>query len=285
MRHGTEGSHAVADLPGATLPGSGIRREWQRFTPAQRLARFAVYFFVVAAFVLSLGTVEVIPEFLWDAPAQMQDLLVRMWPPDYAHYPVSVHDALVETLHIATLGTVIAVLLAVPLGLLAANNVVPSRTVNTLAKLALVTSRSVNSLVWALLFIAVFGPGALAGTLAIAFRSIGFVGKLLGEALEEAQPGPVEALKASGTPWPSLLVFGYWPQVKPAFWALVLLRWDINVRESAVLGLVGAGGIGVALNTAMNLFQWDRVAVVLLAIFVVVIVAEVVVTWVRGRIL
>jgi phosphonate transport system permease protein len=73
--------------------------------------------------------------------------------------------------------------------------------------------------------------------------------------------------------------------VKPAFWALVLLRWDINVRESAVLGLVGAGGIGVALNTAMNLFQWDRVAVVLLAIFAVVIVAEVVVTWVRGRIL
>ena len=185
----------------------------------------------------------------------------------------------------ATLGTVIAVLLAVPLGLLAAHNVMPSRTVNTLAKLALVTSRSVNSLVWALLFIAVFGPGALAGTLAIAFRSIGFVGKLLGEALEEAHRGPVEALKASGAPWPSLLVFGYWPQVKPAFWALVLLRWDINVRESAVLGLVGAGGIGVALNTAMNLFQWDRVAVVLLAIFAVVIVAEVVVTWVRGRIL
>ena len=269
----------------ATQPGSGVRREWQRFTPSERLARFAVYFFVVAAFVLSLGTVEVIPEFLWDAPAQVQDLLVRMWPPDYAHYPTSVHAALVETLHIATLGTVIAVVLAVPLGLLAANNVMPSRTVNTLAKLALVTSRSVNSLVWALLFIAVFGPGALAGTLAIAFRSIGFVGKLLGDALEEAQPGPLEALKASGAPWPSLLVFGYWPQVKPAFWALVLLRWDINVRESAVLGLVGAGGIGVALNTAMNLFQWDRVAVVLLAIFVVVIVAEIVVTWVRGRIL
>ncbi len=291
-----DGSRAVAEglTPGAAIqreshasapPGSAVRREWQRFTPGQRLARFAVYVCVVAAFVLSLGTVEVIPEFLWDAPAQVQDLLVRMWPPAYAHYPASVHAALVETLHMATLGTVIAVLLAVPLGLLAAHNVMPSRTVNTLAKLALVTSRSVNSLVWALLFIAVFGPGALAGTLAIAFRSIGFVGKLLGEALEEAHRGPVEALKASGAPWPSLLVFGYWPQVKPAFWALVLLRWDINVRESAVLGLVGAGGIGVALNTAMNLFQWDRVAVVLLAIFAVVIVAEVVVTWVRGRIL
>jgi phosphonate transport system permease protein len=267
------------------LPGAAIRREWQRFTPAQRLARFAVYFGLVAAVVLSIGTVEVIPEFLWDAPAQIQDLLVRMWPPDYAHYPGSVHAALVETLHIATLGTVLAIVMAVPLGLLAAHNVVPSRAVNALARLMLVASRSVNSLVWALLFIAIFGPGALAGTLAIAFRSIGFVGKLLGEALEEAQPGPIEALQASGAPWASRLTFGYWPQVKPAFWAIVLLRWDISVRESAVLGLVGAGGIGVALNTAMNLFQWDRVAVVLLAIFAVVVVAEVLVTWVRGRIL
>lgn len=265
--------------------GSAVAREWQRFTPLQRLARFAVYLAVVAAVVVSARTVEIIPEFLYDAPAQMADLLERMWPVDTAHYRTGVHAALMETLHIATLGTLLSVVLALPLGLLAARNVTPIPLVNYVARLLLVASRSVNSLVWALLFIAVFGPGALAGTLAIAFRSIGFVGKLLGEALEEAHRGPVEALKASGAPWPSLLVFGYWPQVKPAFWALVLLRWDINVRESAVLGLVGAGGIGVALNTAMNLFQWDRVAVVLLAIFAVVIVAEVVVTWVRGRIL
>jgi phosphonate transport system permease protein len=92
-------------------------------------------------------------------------------------------------------------------------------------------------------------------------------------------------LHAVGAPWLSVLRYGYWPQVKPAFWALLLLRWDINVRESSVLGLVGAGGIGVALNTAMNLFQWDRVATVLLAIFTVVIVAEVVVTQIRKRLI
>lgn len=266
-------------------PGSAIRREWQRFSPGERLARFAAYFAVVAAVAVSIGTVEVIPEFLWDAPAQMQDLLVRMWPPDFAFYPVTVQAAMIETLHIATLGTVLAILMAIPLGLLAAHNVMPSHTVNAAAKLLLVTSRSVNALVWALLFIAIFGPGAMAGTLAIAFRSIGFVGKLLGEALEEAQPGPIEALKATGAPWPSVLLFGYWPQVKPAFWAIMLLRWDISVRESSVLGLVGAGGIGVVLGAAMNLFQWDRVAVVLIAIFVVVLLAEVLVTWVRGRVL
>ncbi len=260
-------------------------RTWKRFTPAQRLARFAVYLAIVTAIVVSVQTVEVIPEFLYDAPEQMKDLLVRMWPPALYHYPKGVHAALMETIHIASLGTLLAVLLAVPVGLAAAHTIVPNRAVNYVAKLVLVASRSVNSLVWALLFVAVFGPGALAGTLAIAFRSIGFVGKLVGEALEETQRGPIEALEAAGAPWLSLLTKGYWPQVKPAFWSIALFRWDINVRESAVLGLVGAGGIGIALDTALNLFQWDRVAMVLLAIFAVVVVAELVVTQIRRRML
>jgi phosphonate transport system permease protein len=258
---------------------------WRRFTPAQRLARFAVYLVIVAAIVLSVRTVEVIPEFLADAPEQVVDLLTRMWPVDWAHYPETIHDALMETIHIATLGTLLSLVLALPVGLLAAHNLVPSTPLNLLAKLILVSSRSVNSLVWALLFVGIFGPGALAGTLAIAFRSIGFVGKLFGEALEEAQRGPIEALTATGAPWASRLTFGYWPQVKPAFWSIALFRWDINVRESAVLGLVGAGGIGMALDTALNLFQWNRVALVLIAIFCVVIVAEVFVTQVRKRVI
>jgi len=183
------------------------------------------------------------------------------------------------------LGTLLALVLALPVGVLAAHKLVPSMPVNLLAKLILVSSRSVNSLVWALLFVGVFGPGALAGTLAIAFRSIGFVGKLFGEALAETQRGPIEALAATGAPWRSVLTFGYWPQVKPAFWSIALFRFDINVRESAVLGLVGAGGIGMTLDAALNLFQWERVAVILLAIFVIVILAEVVVTVVRKRVL
>lgn len=270
--------------PPASL-ATAAPREWRRFTPSQRLARFAVYLGMVAAVVASLRMVEVIPEFLYDAPEQMRDLLQRMWPVAWGFYPKGVHEALVDTLHIATLGTILAVAMALPVGVAAAHNVVPSRALNLLARLLLVSSRSVNSLVWALLFVAVFGPGTLAGTLAIAFRSIGFVGKLVGEALEEAQRGPIEALQSAGAPWASQLLWGYWPQVKPAFWSIALFRWDINVRESAVLGLVGAGGIGMALDSAMNLFQWDRVAMVLFAIFIVVIAAEVIVTQVRQRML
>jgi phosphonate transport system permease protein len=135
------------------------------------------------------------------------------------------------------------------------------------------------------LFVAIFGPGPLAGTLAIAFRSIGFTGKLLAEALEEASRGPIEALEAAGASKASTIVMGYWPHVRPSFYAIALFRWDINIRESAVLGLVGAGGIGVALDTALNLLYWDQVAVVLLAIFVVVLVMEAVVTTIRSRVL
>jgi phosphonate transport system permease protein len=208
-----------------------------------------------------------------------------MWPIQWSYYPQGVHDALMETIHIAALGTLLSIVLALPVGMLAARNLVPFTPLNLAAKLVLVSSRSVNSLVWALLFVGIFGPGALAGTLAIAFRSIGFVGKLFGEALEEAHPGPVEALVAAGAPWASRMTFGFWPQVKPAFWSIALFRFDINVRESAVLGLVGAGGIGMALDAALNLFQWDRVALILVAILLVVVLTEIVVTQVRRRVL
>jgi len=275
----------MSAIPTAAPNAPGGQRAWHRFTPRQRLSRFAVYLGLVAAIVASARTVEVIPEFLYDAPQQVQDLLERMWPIAWYHYAGGVHDALMDTLHIATLGTLLAIVMALPVGLAAARNLVPNRAVNWLARLVLVSSRSVNSLVWALLFVAVFGPGAIAGTLAIAFRSVGFVGKLVGEALEEADRGSIEALQAAGAPWASRLLWGYWPQVKPAFWSIALFRWDINVRESAVLGLVGAGGIGMALDTAMNLFQWDRVALVLFSIFAVVVAAELVVTRIRQRIL
>ncbi len=261
-----------------------LDREWRRFTPLERLARYAFYLFAVAAVVVSLQNVQIIPEFLYDAPEQIADLFGRMWPMDFGYLGATL-TALVETIHIATLGTILAIAMAVPVGFLAARNVSPNAALNLFAKFIFVTSRSVNSLVWALLFVAVFGPGPLAGTLAIAFRSIGFTGKLFAEALEESNRGSIEALTAAGAPKRSIVLMGYWPQVRPAFWSIALFRWDINIRESAVLGLVGAGGIGVALDTALNLLYWDQVAVVLLTIFSIVILTEMLVTAIRARII
>ena len=259
--------------------------QWQRFSSSQRLLRYALWFCMVLAIVQSARHIEVIPEFLYDAPEQMADMLGRMWPVDWGHYRTDVHAALMETLHMATLGTLLSLALALPLGVMVAPNVVRSPLLNLVARVLLVASRSVNSLLWALLFVAIFGPGPLAGMLAIALRSVGFVGKLVGEALEQTPRGPIEALQAAGATRLAQLLYGYWPQIKPAFWSVALLRWDINVRESGVLGLVGAGGIGVVLNTAIDLFHWDRVALVLVVTFAVVVLAELVVLQLRKRML
>lgn len=273
---------AMSDSANNHLPQAA---RWERHSRLERLIRFGLLLSAVAAVVYSAKNIEVIPEFLLDAPEQVKDLFVRMWPISYGFYPKGVHDALMDTVHIATMGTILSLILAVPVGILSAKNLIRNVFVNGVARLILVATRSVNSLIWALLFVAIFGPGALAGTLAIAFRSIGFVGKLIGEALEEVDPRSIEALHAAGAGWMAVLMKGYWPQLEPTFWSVTLFRWDINIRESSVLGLVGAGGIGMALDSALNLFQWTRVSLILLSIFVIVVIAEIVVTQIRKRIL
>jgi phosphonate transport system permease protein len=266
--------------------------EWQRFTPAQRWQRFAVYLCCVAALVWSVKAIEIVPEFLADAPQQMRDLFGRMWPVEWKFYftpqntgAQTVHAALMDSLAIAFLSTALGLILATPVGFLAARNINRVVWLNALARFILVATRSISTLLWALFFVAMFGPGALAGTCAIAFHSIGFIGKMLSEALEESNAGSIEALSATGASLGSRIVYGYWPQVKPAFVGIALFRWDINVRESAVLGLVGAGGIGMVLNAAIDVFEWDRVALVLIVIFAVVLLAEVVATQLRKRVI
>jgi phosphonate ABC transporter permease subunit PhnE len=266
-------------------PAGARMRRWVRFSPLERIARGAFYVFALLAVIWAAQTIEIIPEFLYDAPQQTADLFTRMWPIDWAWYPKVVHQALVETLHTATLGTILAIALAAPVALIVARNITRSVILNTIGRFVLVATRSVHSIMWALFFVAIFGPGALAGMLAIAVHSIGFTGKFLSEAIEEARPGPIESLVATGASPLAILIKGYWPQVKPAFLSLAVFRWDINVRESAVLGLVGGGGLGMALDTALSNLYWDQAGLVLFVIFVVVIVTEIVTSWIRGRII
>lgn len=265
--------------------GAATPRIWQRFSPAERVTRSTFYLIAVIAIVWSVQSIEIIPEFLYDAPQQTADLFVRMWPIDWSWYPKVVHEALIETLHTATLGTILAVIMAGLVALMVARNVTHSVVLNSIGRFILVATRSVHAMIWALFFVAVFGPGALAGTLAIAVHSIGFTGKFLSEAIEEAKPGPIEALVAAGAPPLSVLIKGIWPQVKPAFLSISVFRWDINVRESAVLGLVGGGGLGMALDTALSNLYWDQAGLVLFVIFVVVVATEVATTLIRSRII
>lgn len=221
-------------------------------------------------------------EFVWTAPQEAADLGRRMVPPEWG-YSAQLWRPLWDTFNIATLGTGLALIVSVPIAFCAASNTTPSRSIiRPLALFVIASSRSINSLIWALLLVVIVGPGVFAGVLAIAFRSIGFCGKLLYEAIEEIDVPPVEAITASGASSGQVLTYAVVPQIMPAFAGISVFRWDINIRESTILGLVGAGGIGLELNASINNLDWSRVAVILLAILGTVIVSEWLSAKVRG---
>ncbi|WP_310620578.1 phosphonate ABC transporter, permease protein PhnE [Flexibacterium corallicola] len=258
--------------------------EWARFTPRQRMIRYTWFLLGAVLIYWSITSINVIWEWVWDSPRQMADLFGRMVPPDTTNL-AEILQVLWETVNIATLATAIAVVISLPVAYMAAQNTTPNKLTLWIGRFILVSSRSINTIIWALLFVAIFGPGVIAGIVAIMFRSIGFVGKLLGEAIEEIDNKPVEALEATGASRFKVIMYAIVPQVMPTFWAVSILRWDINLRESTVLGLVGAGGIGVLLQGAIDTFNWQEVATILLAIIALVVIGEVVAAWLRRKIL
>jgi phosphonate transport system permease protein len=248
-------------------------RHWERFDRRRRLGRFFATLVAAVAVVGSWEFMEIGVANPETIPREMSDLLARMYPPDVA-YTGELVGPLIETIQIAALGTLGALLLSIPVALLAAENTTPNVVAFWLGKLLVTVSRSVNTIVWALFFVVVFGSGPLAGAVAITFRSVGFLGKLLAEEIEEIDFGQVEAVRAAGASSTQILLYGVLPQVKPALVGLSIYRWDINIRDSTVLGFVGAGGIGVQLFRAVNAFAWQSVAMVLLVIGAVVVVTE-----------
>ncbi len=256
---------------------------WRRFTPRQTLTRYLWMLAIAAITAWSVRKLDIPWFYFLDAHVQVKDLAIRMWPPDF-DYLDTLLGPLIETIHIATLGTIITILLAFPVAFLAARNTTFNSVTWFIGRFILVASRSVNTVVWGLLFVAIFGPGPLAGIWAIAFRSIGFMGKLVAEAVEEIDEGVVEAVEATGASRLQVLWYGILPQVLPVIYGTIVYRWDINIRESTVLGFVGAGGIGILLYSSINQFQWQSVALILLAVFGVVIISEFVSAAVRKKI-
>lgn len=185
-------------------------------------------------------------------------------------YLAGVGRALWTTLRIATLGTLLAALLALPLGLLAARNLHAPRALSFGALAALNGLRAIHTLVFGLLFVGIVGLGATAGILAVAAHSAGTLGKLLAEAIESLDMQPVDAVRATGATPAQVFFLGVWPAVLPQFVSQTLYVWEFNIRDSTILGLVGAGGLGLLLSEAMSLFQWGRLTTLLLAIVALV---------------
>ena len=256
---------------------------WRRRSPAQSAILWLWSAAVACAAAWSVSALDIEWAFFADAHEQAVDLAQRMWPPRWSYLPVIVRP-LLETVHIATLGTAIALVLSVPLAFLAARNTTLNGFTWALGRALLVGSRSVNTIIWGLLFVAIFGPGPVAGICAVAARSVGFLAKILAEAIEEAQRGQIEAIEATGASTAQVYLVGVLPQVMPVLIGTTVYRWDINVRESSVLGFVGAGGIGLYLYASINQFAWQQVLVVLAAILLIVVASEALSAYVRARI-
>ncbi|KHT63979.1 phosphonate ABC transporter permease [Photobacterium gaetbulicola] len=260
---------------------SSHQAHWQRYSAKESLWRWCGWLMFVSLFVYcwQLMNKDTMWFFVVDAPNQMADITGRMWPPRWS-YMDQLWQPLWDTLNIATLGTLLGVIMAFPVAFLAARNTTPSAVfVRPIALYIIAASRSINSLIWALLLVAVLGPGLLAGIIAIALRSIGFVAKLMYEAIEEVNKTQVAAITATGASPLQILDYAVMPQVLPNFIGTSIFRWDINIRESTVLGLVGAGGIGLKLQESMAVLAWPQVTVIFIAILATVVVSE----WVSAR--
>lgn len=223
------------------------------------------------------------PQDLITGVSGMADILRRSFPPDVNNMPRALNGVL-ETFDIALLGTLAAVLLSLPLAVLAAENVTPSRPVYLAARGVIAVTRAVPDLIWALLFVTAVGLGPFPGVLALSVHSIGMLGRLFAENIEDIDMGPVQALTITGANPVQIVTQAIFPGLLPSLIGISLYRLDENVRSSTVLGFVGAGGIGFLILTAMNLFQYRQVATLLILMYLLVMIVERLSATIRNRI-
>ncbi len=235
--------------------------------------RLVILLALILVVVQSALVVHARPQDLITGAKGMADIIRRAMPPDFAEIN-KIWWPTLETVDIAIFGTVGGVILALPLAILAAANVTPSRTFYFAARGLIGFCRAVPDLVWALLFVTAVGLGPFPGALALSVHSIGMLGRLFAETIEQMDMAPIDALELTGARRLQIFTHGVVPSVLPALAGIALYRLDENIRSSLVLGFVGAGGIGFELLSAMSLFQYRLVSLYLIVTFVLVIAAE-----------
>lgn len=224
------------------------------------------------------------PSRVWQGVFRLGDFLKQALPPDPSRL-WSVIRSTLETFEMALVGTVFGALLSLPLSILVAKNTTPHPTIFSVSRSFVTLLRVIPDLIWGLIFIIVVGLGPKAGILAITVDVMGFCGKFFAERIEEIEPGPVEALRAIGASEVSIIMGAIFPATLPSFVASALFSLESSVRSAVVLGLVGAGGIGVELSTSMQLLRYDEALMVIIVIFVVVLLVEEVSSLIRRKII
>jgi phosphonate transport system permease protein len=262
------------------LPGAAM-------APAPRkgslITKIAIGIVLLLVLIQTLYVVQAQPGALITGVHGMAGIISRSIPPNVSNLQSQLWPAL-ETIDIGIFGTVFAVVFALPLAILAARNTTPARPAYVCARGLIAICRSVPDLVWALIFVTAVGLGPFAGALALTIHSVGMLGRLLAEVIEDMDTGPMEALASTGAGRLQVFSHAVVPTVLPSLLGISLFRLDENIRSSLVLGFVGAGGIGFQLLTAMSLFDYPTVSTLLVMTFIIVMGAERMSAWLRRRV-
>jgi phosphonate transport system permease protein len=245
-----------------------------------------IFFILVMAMALWSVNVTIIEDTDWERMGSLSEVLAsagRFIGIDFSLIPNLLEPA-IETFMISFLGTLLGVIICIPATWFGALNITPFKPITyPLGRFLMTISRSIHEIVWALFFVAVFGLGALPGIFAIAVRSVGFIAKMSAEAIEDIELGPLDAIRATGANRFQVLLFAILPQVLPQVMGVILFEWEINIRRSAILGLVGAGGLGLVFFRQMNTFNYHGVTTVIIAILGIIIIGEIVSHFTRKR--
>ncbi|MFG1348556.1 phosphonate ABC transporter, permease protein PhnE [Xanthobacter autotrophicus] len=243
-------------------------------SPAQRLRVIAVFAALAGVAVFSFWRLDFNLDRIGSGLVQLGHFITLMIPPDPGtQLPLYIH-ALGETLAIAFLGTLMGALVAFPFGFLAAKNVIPNIFAHFAVRRLLDTVRGVDRLIWALIFVTVVGLGPFAGILAIATASFAELGKLFSEAVEALDRKPVEGIVSTGGTEVEAVRFGMLPQVLPVLASQLLYYFESNARQSTIVGIVGAGGLGLHLAEQIRVLEWQKVSFLILMMLVMVAVID-----------
>lgn len=265
-------------------PGIAYEEPRAAVLTAANLGRLVVLLLVVAFLAVSFWTANVDFAKLISGLPKIAGWFGQMFPPDLTEIRTILFGAL-QTLAMATVGTIFALIVATPLVPLAARNTTPHPLVYRLVRGLFSALRGTEMLVFALIFVAVVGFGPFTGVLAITFNMVGALGKLLTEVIEPADPGPIEAVSLTGAGPVTKFRYALIPDVWPNIVSVILYIWEFNVRASTVLGIVGAGGIGQILKDSIDLLDFPKLCTVLLTILTMVVSIDTLSAWLRRRVL
>lgn len=261
----------MSNQPAATVYPARWRRPPQIIK--SRFWRYALSICALIWLVLALGSIEVNWQRVMVGLERGQLFVAGFLQPDFTTRWREISRGLVESLTMTLTSTVVGVLISIPIGIGAARNLAP-RWIYLFCRGIIAVSRALQEIIVAIFLVALFGFGAFAGFLTLSFATIGFIGKLLAEDIEDIDEAQAEAIRATGASWMQLINYAVQPQVMPRLIGLSLYRLDINFRESAVIGIVGAGGIGATLNTALSRYEYDSAGAILLIIIAIVMLVE-----------